>query len=161
MEEQVEYNWRIRALAKGIDPEHANKELQRIKSVYGVLTAEVLVQEAKPPSSVFHPVFQWDDTKAAHNYRLQQARSVINNLEVTIIRSGNEVVHVPVFEICKNSQDKKQSYKSYHEIIANPEDFQFVKEKAKRELVYWQKKYVAYEKLQDIVNQVTPIIASL
>ena len=43
----------------------------------GVLTDEVVVEDARPRSSPLHDHFTWDDTKAGVILRLQQARELI------------------------------------------------------------------------------------
>jgi len=49
-----------------------------------------------------------DDSKAGHMYRLSQARSIINNIEVKVI-SDDETRVIPVFEIVASNAG--QSYK--------------------------------------------------
>ena len=50
----------------------------------GSLTPSALVEAAKDPKSVFHPLFQWDDTQAAEQFRLQQARGILRTYKVQI-----------------------------------------------------------------------------
>jgi hypothetical protein len=52
-------------------------ELDRILKRHGTLTAELMVDEARDPKSRLHRYFQWDDKRAADEYRLAQARSMI------------------------------------------------------------------------------------
>lgn len=62
---------------KGLDPNKAHSELERIREKYGALTAEAVVQESQAKDSVLHDVFEWNNDTAAENYRLQQARTFI------------------------------------------------------------------------------------
>jgi hypothetical protein len=48
------------------------------------ITAEILVQAARSPSHPLHGDFDWNDTRAAHRYRLDQARSLIASVRVII-----------------------------------------------------------------------------
>lgn len=53
-------------------------ELKRIAEENGgLLKPEIVVAEARPRSSPLHSRFTWDNTKAAHEYRLWQARQLI------------------------------------------------------------------------------------
>lgn len=61
----------------------------------GKLTASGLLQEAKKKTSPLHGMFEWDDTKAANEYRRQQARIIIKRYNVSIEEPGERVVHVP------------------------------------------------------------------
>ena len=45
--------------------------------VDNALHAEDVVAAARDPLSPLHSKFQWDDSKAAHRYRLWQARQII------------------------------------------------------------------------------------
>jgi len=78
------YTWKMKGLAKKVDPSIAANELQRIQNIYGSITPEILVKEAKKRNCPLHKIFEWNDTKAAENYRLQQARILLNNIQVTI-----------------------------------------------------------------------------
>jgi hypothetical protein len=60
-------------------------ELEEIrKRNGGLLRAEDVVAYAASPDTALHDEFQWDDTEAARQYRLVQARQVIR-LSVTVI----------------------------------------------------------------------------
>jgi hypothetical protein len=62
----------------GMTAERMAGELERIWEKNGQrLRPENVVEEARPPDSVLHDEFIWDDTEAANLYRLGQARSLI------------------------------------------------------------------------------------
>lgn len=50
----------------------------------GRLTAEQVVEEARPPSSPIHGCFEWDDSKAAESWRIEQARDLIKRVKIVI-----------------------------------------------------------------------------
>lgn len=52
-------------------------EIKRIYQQHGKIDAEILLNEATPQSSPIHDYFEWDDTEAAHRYRLQQATAML------------------------------------------------------------------------------------
>lgn len=47
----------------------------------GRLTAESLVDDARNPGSPLHELFEWDNERAAHEYRIEQARGIIRTVE--------------------------------------------------------------------------------
>lgn len=57
---------------------------QRIKDLAdahdGRLTPELLIAEAKSSDSPLHQEFEWDDSIAAHRYRIDQARELIRSV---------------------------------------------------------------------------------
>lgn len=71
-----------------VDPEEAAAELQRIQLERGKLTPDVVLEEASHEGSLFHDLFLWDDSEAAHRYRLTQARQLVRSLRV-VIREGD------------------------------------------------------------------------
>lgn len=50
----------------------------------GKLTAEMVVEEAKNKASPLHDEFTWDNLKAAHQHRLDQARQLIRAVKVKV-----------------------------------------------------------------------------
>lgn len=66
----------------------AGAELERIQNQRGVIEPRVVVEESRPEAAPLHPVFEWDDDKAAENYRTWQARSLIKSVRVIELRDG-------------------------------------------------------------------------
>ncbi len=63
---------------------------ERIEFLMDLNNGEVkpldLVKDAKKISSPLHYLFEWDDFKAGHNYRIKQAQFMINHIiEVVVI----------------------------------------------------------------------------
>lgn len=52
-------------------------ELKRIQAEQSVVTPQAVVEAARPKTSPLHRYFEWDNTKAAENYRKWQARELI------------------------------------------------------------------------------------
>lgn len=63
-------------------------ELRRISDARGGLRPSEVVDEARPKSSPLHGEFEWQDNKAAHEYRLIQARQLIR-LAVPVIKQAD------------------------------------------------------------------------
>jgi hypothetical protein len=62
----------------------------------GELTAETVVAEARNRRSRLHRHFEWDDGAAATQWRLHQARLLINHCMVSIMEQPvREFVHLP------------------------------------------------------------------
>ena len=61
------------------------QELDRVCAANGgVLRCADVVAEAESDASPLHNYFQWDDSKAAHAYRLWQARELIVSVTVQL-----------------------------------------------------------------------------
>ena len=53
------------------------KEINRLVTVHGKITPQVLVDEAKDKGNPLHNCFEWDNSEAARKYRLMQATNMI------------------------------------------------------------------------------------
>lgn len=75
------------------DDEKANvigAALERLREKNGgYLTNDTIVNAARSPKSVFHGYFQWDDARAAANYRARQAQHLVASIYKIV--DGQEV----------------------------------------------------------------------
>lgn len=64
----------------------------------GVLSPEAVVEDATPRGAVLHGLFEWDDRKASHQYRIGQARTIIASVRiervVTEVEAPREIMYV-------------------------------------------------------------------
>ena len=147
-------NWKMKGLAHGVDPYIAVNELKRLQSIHGVLTPSIIVNEAYNKTSPLHPIFEWDDDKAAFNYRLQQARVLLNNIQVTIVSDGEEK-NISVYEVTTVSE----GYKSIDTFTSD--DIMFVRNNVKKQLINIKQKVVLYQEFEmvtDLIGQAIKII---
>lgn len=78
-----QYKWRSGSRISGVAADVAMAELERIASEHDdELRPADVVQEAQPTNSVLHPAFEWNNRKAADEYRLSQARHIIRAVRV-------------------------------------------------------------------------------
>lgn len=81
---QVSYKWRDGAHVR-VDAAVAGPELERL-TASGCTTAEEVLSEAKKKGSPLHEAFEWNDTKAGHQHRLQQARQMLRSIVRVVVR---------------------------------------------------------------------------
>lgn len=73
-----------------IDAQTAGEELDKIRGHNsGEVTPEAVVEAAKDSKNPLHAVFEWDDGKAGHQYRVQQAGTLIRSVIVTVTGGGD------------------------------------------------------------------------
>jgi len=80
-----------------ISAKAARDELRRINTKHGLLKPAIVVEESQPKSAPLHPCFEWDNGKAATEYRLHQARNIINIVQVTTTDNQGRKSTVPEF----------------------------------------------------------------
>jgi hypothetical protein len=63
-----------------------NAILARLQSleVVGRLTPDAIVADAQDEDSPLHECFEWDDSEAAHKFRLTQARGLLERMELAV-----------------------------------------------------------------------------
>lgn len=91
------------------------QELASIQEQHeGLLKAEDVVAFARNPESALHECFDWDDSEAAENWRLSQARAVIR-LCVTVI--SEETAPVRAFVSLPSDRTNGGGYRSTRDVI--------------------------------------------
>jgi hypothetical protein len=101
----------------GIQAEQVSAELLRIREAGGVLTPPAVVEAARPPEAPLHRAFEWDDGRAAEQYRLTQARRLIRMVILIDPPSGRTVAqfhHV-------NVQAGGRRYEPIDFVVATPD----------------------------------------
>ena len=76
------YQFKAGRSVAGKKAEDVGDELARINDKHGELTPSQIVKESRPAKALLHDVFEWDDPTAAEEYRIHQARLVINCVTV-------------------------------------------------------------------------------
>lgn len=150
------YAWKLIGLAKGVNIDDAVQELERIESLYGSLTPENVLKASKPKKAVLHSLFEWDNTIAGEQYRLQQARTIINNIEVKVIANG-QPKKVAVYEVIRQPAGK--TYKSIQTMSSD--DIEFIKERTKKELNILKNKLSFYQEMSKAVVHIQAAIDAI
>jgi len=104
-------------MKKGLTKSQFDALIKKLKKDGG-LTASGVLAEAKRKGSPLHGLFDWDDTTAAHEYRLIQARQVIKRANCKIEKPEDKLVNVPSIE------QGEGVYKTISAIVENISDFQ-------------------------------------
>lgn len=118
----------------------------------GRLSAAELLETAKDERSPIHVEFEWNDTKAAQGFRLQQARMIINTLTIQI--SSKEKQPVRAFF---NIIQQEPTYTSIQTIINDSDSYQLLLKQAYKELTEFKNKYKQLTELGKIINDIEEI----
>ncbi len=107
-------------------------------------TPERLVQEASDPSSPAHGHFEWDDSKAAHEHRLTQARQLFRFI-VTV----EAAVQEPMRAYLHISDEKGRRYEGRAKVKRSVPLMTQVIGEALDELDQWRKQYEQLKSLAE------------
>jgi hypothetical protein len=93
--------------------------VKRIERKHGVCAPGMLVEAARSERSPLHPLFEWDDTKAASDWRTHQARMVISKIRVVV---EEQETPVPAFVHVRQITDEgvSEGYMSTARAMAGP-----------------------------------------
>lgn len=102
---------------RALSNEDKKKALEEIAAANGgQMSAELVVKAASDPDHVFHPHFEWDDAKAAHQYRLETARHLIRSVRIEVTITGGERVVVPIYVRDPEVEPDRQGYVSVSDL---------------------------------------------
>jgi hypothetical protein len=119
--EEIRFKNKARRFGK-LSPGDVLDELERIRQKHdGQLTPVAVVREAKSPKALLHAAFEWDDTKAAHLHRLNQARGLIRS--IIIVRDEESPVPAYLHVTVEKEDEPKQYYQHTNVIIDRPDEF--------------------------------------
>jgi hypothetical protein len=124
------------------------KEFERIRiENNGILKAEDVVNYAEDDTSPLHLFFQWDDSEAAHQYRIWQARQLISTVVVIL---PNTKKHISAYVSFKDSRrNDGGGYLPIATVLTNTEYRSRLLNEAFDDLRGWELKY---HKLQELAK---------
>ena len=111
----------------------------------------------KPEDSALHKVFEWDDKKAAEQYRLHQAQHFIRCIVVKPVENDEVKEPVRMF-VNRNPTDEGQvkagSYINYRSAFENPDSREVILRNAKHELQVFRNKYNQLKELAKVFEAI-------
>jgi len=72
----------------------AAEALTAIADAEGRLTPNAVIKAAANPRHPLHDAFEWDDTKAGHAYRIDQARALIARVRIEVTETDIRIAYV-------------------------------------------------------------------
>lgn len=127
-----------------------------LKEIYisegGILRPETVVRYASNPDSSLHSCFTWDDTAAAHQWRLNQARQLIK-VNVEMLPGANKAYSVFV----SLSRDRTQAGGGYRLAVDVLSSTELRDEMVEQALSEFKAVRAKYERLRELI----PIFAGM
>ena len=125
----------------------------------GVLNPRDVVDFARRPETHLHSKFTWDDTKAAEEYRLWQARKVIK-LELEIIRNGDEEVgETNLFISLTDERGSEGGYRLATQVLTDADRRQKLLSDALQEFIRIKAKYQNIKELAGVFKEIEKLQA--
>ena len=145
--------WKVKGIYKA-NAQAVYDEIQQIGDTY---TPEQIVEKATDESTELHKCFEWDDSAAAHKYRLSQAQGIIRCL--VLVNEKVEDKELPKVRAIVSTNMRENTYEPVKITIRKVDSYERLKAEALRELEAFRKKYAVIEEIGDIIDELEAIIA--
>jgi len=152
---ETQYGWKDGARTKRLDIEAVIPVLQRLEIKHGALTPEDVLTEARKRTSPLHGFFTWDDTEAARQWRLAEARELIRSVTVTYIGTDASSRTVRAFV----HYGEAHTYEAMARVLANDEKRAALLTQALAELAICRRKYADLKELAGVFAALDEIAA--
>lgn len=129
-------------------------EMLRMK-FKGELTPEDILDDARHGNSPLHSFFEWDDSAASQQYRLQQARGLIRAVVAIYVSDNNPAVrtrayvHVP--------EPSAPHYREASHAMSQAKTRKMILDRAWNELKAWKARYRDLEEFASLVEVIDTI----
>lgn len=113
----------------------------------GILDPAAVVSAARDETSPLHDRFTWDDGEAAHQYRLIEARKLI---QVCVEYLPGSKEQSPVWVSLRCDRPKGGGYRPLVNVLSKAETRRLLLEDALADLAYFKKKYGKLRELAEV-----------
>jgi len=144
-----EYSWS--GPKRAISAEKVAKHIANLEKKYGEVTGEIFLESARSEKSEMHKLFEWDDRKAAEEFRKAQARIIIASIRVTVVSEEVEPIVTRAFV---QYEQQKSGYISIHKAMDDEEKKESVLDHARKELRWFTEKYKSFEELSTVIDAI-------
>lgn len=138
------------------DAQPVGERLDALRKKKTGLTPAAVVADAKRPDSALHPFFEWDDSKAATKYRLEQAGHLIRCVTVTMDEPTQERVPTTfrAFLPVDRKADGESVFESTAEALSDADYRRQILGRAYSELGAVARKYRELKELTEVVTAI-------
>ena len=133
------------------DMTEIKQELERLRRPDGLLMPVDVVNRARDPESVLHECFNWDDSDAAEQYRLWQARQLLR-VVVSVLPGTDTMTKVNVSLYSDRAQGG--GYRPLIAVLRDPSSRAALLEDARKDAQAFRERY---SHLQEVAAIITAI----
>lgn len=143
--------------AKDADPQKIGEALEKIsQEAEGHLTPSAILKAAENRRHFLHQYFEWDDTEAARQWRLEQARSLVQCIHVENSETESGVARA----FLSIREKDGTSYRSLEEVLGSADLQAKILAAAERDLLAFESRYRTLNDVCDLIRQAREKVAS-
>lgn len=140
--------------------ERIKLELNKIAQRDGMLNPHNVVRFAENPKTALHSCFTWDDTKAAENWRLHQARMLIR-VVVNVIPFDGEENEYRAFVSLKEDRYGHIGYRPMVSVLNSADLREQMLAEVIEEMEVFKEKYKQFKELVEIFDMAQSRVRNL
>ena len=133
------------------------EHLHAIREEHGRLDAELVVSLATDPAHPLHSYFEWDDTAAAHRWRIEQAGML---LRVTYRPDPEKPTELRAFMAVRGEDAPRSQYVPTSEALADPFTRELILRQMKREWIGFKRRYEDMAEFSALIRESVDGVAS-
>lgn len=130
--------------------------LSAIYAKTGKLKPGTVVKAAKNPDSPLHECFEWDDSEAAHQHRLWQARQLIVSVRISLDDKAETICQAYV-SLKPDRKVEGGGYRSIGDVMGDPALRDELLKTALEELRSFQERYARFKELLPVFDAIAMI----
>lgn len=157
------YEWREGSHVRRVAPaQEVGERLEKLRKKHDGITAQTVVDDARPTDALLHGAFEWRNSIAAEEYRKAQARQLIASVVVqaTDNTASQQTLAPRVRAFVVVNQNGEDSYTSVSVALSDPNLRQQVLARAKGELESWRSRYKDLSEFAEIFSVVDASLAT-
>lgn len=140
------------------DAQRIGQRIEHLMSANGrSVTPMDLVEDARPKNSSLHEYFEWNDTKAAEQFRMKQAGYLLGHIIVHVEYEGQKHqsrAFVNVRDVDSEARKPTRVYVEVERALGREEMRDQLIADALREASYWRRKYAMLKELDNIFKEI-------
>ncbi|WP_103173783.1 hypothetical protein [Paracoccus sp. SY] len=137
--------------AKKDDPNLVGQHIEFLRQQQkGELTPKDVLDDARNPNSPLHSFFEWSDSEAAEQYRLQQARGLIRAVVAVYVSDDRPAVRAKAY--VHIPEPGAQHYREATHAMSHAKTREMVLRRALDELIGWKRRYRDLEEFAQLVT---------
>jgi len=136
----------------------AQEVANEISDIGDNVTPYQILDKARDETTELHKCFEWDDAVAAEKFRLETARKVVQFLVIEKSTDNPNMDNKDIRLFYKTKNEIDEGYKPVTIIIKREDEYLALLERARNELLAFQKKYGIIAELEPIFEAIKQVV---
>ncbi len=133
------------------DREKIKAELEQLER-NGIVKPADVVEFARNPETALHACFEWDDTEAAQQWRIEQARAVIRCY--VVVEDSKPAEPVRAFVALRGDRKEGGGYRKFADVMSNEQLHAALMRDALTDLKSAQRRFAKLTELTKVFREV-------